>query len=316
MPRSIVQLAVGVVVLGSCYRGSTSSPLANSNGGEEPRAGRHWCRVDDVGAEPLDLNPDGRLRTQTSGSLAGADNRSWEGRRKPRAIPEKVGTLELFLLDKADGGLLAFYRDPYGVGSCGLGDAANCAYEARFYKQGQMEWALPFERVLSRTDHLEIQDIRYADGVLYFNEACQSYASGANGQCSSLVAVDPRAGEVLWRTNPLVSNGRFRLRGCYIVAGYGFTAEPDNVFLVERATGKVTQKIAVSSAPEVYQLMDREHLDVTLYQGNTRSYFLENFDGENGKIVELLAPEPAALFGGATYGGLGYGGLGYGGVRP
>lgn len=302
-------------MVGSCYRGGAQSSVANTSDGSEPRAGRQWCRVDDVGAEPRDVNPGGRLRTQTSGSLAGADSRTWEGRRKPAAIPGKVGTLELFLLDKADGGLLAFYRDPYGVGSCGLGDATNCAYEARFYKQGQLEWALPFASVLSRKDQLEIQDIRLADGVLYFNEACQSYASGANGQCSSLVAVDPRAGEVLWRTEPLVSNGRFRLRGCYIVAGYGFTAEPDYVFLVERATGKVTQKIAVSSAPEVYRLMDRDHLDVTLYGGNTRSYLLSNFDGANAKIVELSPPEQ--IYGGQGYGGQGYGGLGYGGrSRP
>lgn len=311
MPRTMVQLAVGMIALGSCYRGSTQAPVGNADD-KAPRSIRSWCGSDDLKAAPIDINPGGRLRSQSSGSLAGADARTWEGGRKPRAIPDKLGTLELFLLDRADGGHLAFYRDPYGVGSCGLGNAANCAYEARFYRKGRLEWALSLDKVLSRPDQLEIQDIRYADGVLYFNEACQSYASGANGTCSALVAVDPRSAEVLWRTAPLTSNGRFRLRGCYIVAGYGFTAEPDNVFLVERATGKVTQKIPVSSAPEVLTLTEPDRLVVELYSGIQRTYRLDNFDGDHAQLVALDPPE--VIYGGAGYGGYGYGGATYGGL--
>lgn len=308
MPRPLL---LSVVALGACYRDSAPPPVANTAERAPAHAQRDWCSADDLDGAPLDLNPNGRLRTHTTGSLAGADARTWEGGRKPRAIPAKIGTLELFLLDRADGGYLAFYRDPYGVGSCGLGGGTNCAYEARFYKQGRMRWALPLDGVLSRPDELEIQDIRYAGGVLYFNEACQSYSSGANGECSALVAVEPRTAEVLWRTPPLTSNGRFRLRGCYIIAGYGFTAEPDAVFLVERATGKVTQKIAVSSAPEVFTLAGSDRLEVELYSGALRRYHLDNFDGAGAKLVELDPPE--TTYGGASYGGVGYGGASYGG---
>jgi len=158
---------------------------------------------------------------------------------------------------------------------------------------------------MSRSDNLEVQDIRLADGVLYYNEACQSYSREAQGQCSSLVAVDPRARRVLWRTAPLTSNGRFRLRGCYIVAGYGFTAEPDSVYLVERGSGAVVQKLFVSSSPEQLTLVGRDHLDVTLYSGITRKFRLDGIEAGNGTIV-ALDPDP---YGGAGYGGATYGQL-------
>lgn len=228
-------------------------------------------------------------------------------------MPRKLGTLELFLLDPADGGHLAFYREPYGLGSCSLGGNANCAYVARLYTAaGTLAWSVTLGELMSRRDALEVQDIRLADGVLYFNEACQSYSSDARGACSSLVAVDPNAHRVLWRTDPLVSNGRFVIRGCYIVAGYGFTAEPDAVFLVDRGTGAVRQKIGVSSAPGSYKLAPAQ-LDVTLYAGGTRRYALEGFASDAARLRDLDRPEPGS-YGGAGYGGSSYGGSSYSGV--
>src|SRR5262249_37935968 len=163
--------------------------------------------------------------------------------------------------------------------------------------------------LLSRPDHLEIQDIRLAGGVLYFNEACQSYAEEAEGRCSSLVAVDPVARKVLWRTPPLVSNSRFVVRGCYLVAVSGLPAEPDHVFLVSRGTGKVLQDVPVASAPERMTLVGRDQLDVEIYTGVVGRFRLVDFDGAAGKL-QLLAEDPA--FGGAAYAGASYGGAGYG----
>src|SRR5262249_10182596 len=154
----------------------------------------------------------------------------WAGPAVPPYVDRAIGTLELFLLDEADGGYLAFYREPYNVGACTLGNATNCAYEARFYDAGgRVAWSLRLDELMSRPAPLETQAIRLAGGILYFKEACQSYAREAEGECSALVAVDPRHHRVLWRTRSLVSNGRFRITGCNIVAGYGFTAEPDYV---------------------------------------------------------------------------------------
>ena len=101
---------------------------------------------------------------------------------------------------------------------------------------------------LSRPDHLEVQDLRYADGALYFNEACQSYSREAGGRCSSLVRLDPRAGKVAWRTRPRVLQ-RLPAARPRVAAGYGFTAEPDSLFLVDRRTGRIAARAPLDSAP-------------------------------------------------------------------
>jgi hypothetical protein len=52
-----------------------------------------------------------------------------------------------------------------------------------------------------------------------------------------------------------VANARtFVLAGELIVAGYSFTAEPDYLYLLDRRTGNVLDRLAVPSAPEVIKL--------------------------------------------------------------
>ena len=62
---------------------------------------------------------------------------------------------------------------------------------------------------------------------------------------------------MLWRSAPLTSNARsFAIVGEHIVAGYGFTAEPDFLFLLDRATGKPTQTVPVPNGPEYIVFRD------------------------------------------------------------
>lgn len=302
---------LAVLVLSGCYR-DTAAPIENTARppARDALVQQRCGGLDDLAQPPLDIEPQRRLRMHSSGVLSGASGRTWAGAPRPDFVPARLDTLELWVLDSADGGYLALYREPYDLTSCTLGGAENCQYVVRWWDgRGTLRWSLPLGAVLSRADHLEVQDLRLVDGVLYFNEACQSYAREAQGQCSSLVAVDPVRSRVLWRTQPLVSNGRFRVRGCYLIAGYGFTAERDNVFLVDRATGAVVQKVPVSSSPERLTLDASEHLDVELYSGITRRFRLDGMDAPNGRIVALDA-DPG--FGGAGYGGAAYGGTAYG----
>ena len=63
----------------------------------------------------------------------------------------------------------------------------------------------------------------------------------------------------LFRSAPLTSNcHNFFLVGSAIVTGYGFTAEPDFVFVLYAATGKTVQKIDVPSSPEYVSWADDE----------------------------------------------------------
>ena len=56
---------------------------------------------------------------------------------------------------------------------------------------------------------------------------------------------------ILWRSPALVSNARnFVVHGDVIVAGYGFTQEPDFLFVIDKHTGQILHKKKVKSGPE------------------------------------------------------------------
>lgn len=163
----------------------------------------------------------------------------------PAYVPRSLDGLDLYIADPAEGGWMAFYRDPLSMAQ----DGPNARFRAvLFGGDGGRRWDVDLNPFLSRPDRLEIQDVRYADGRLYLNEACQSYAREAGGACSSLVSVDPARRAVEWRTPPLTSNNVLLVRGPYLVAGYGFTAEADRLVLVDRATGRILHQQPLDSA--------------------------------------------------------------------
>ncbi|MBI3200343.1 MAG: hypothetical protein HYZ29_02300 [Myxococcales bacterium] len=227
----------------------------------------------------------GRLRSHTDGALSARSQRVWVGTPVPTFVPLASGTQELMLLDPTPNGYFAVYRDPYDASSCKLSGSKNCDNEvAAFDCSGKTLFRVPLKTFFSRKDHLELQDARFAGDVVYFNEACQSYSSGAGGKCSSLVALDPYARKVLWRSPALTSNNRFKVYDKYIVTGYGFTAEPDFLFVIRRSDGKVMQKVGVPSAHE--DLIEGPGSIVAQMEtGRGLLFTLEGFDGPSPKLV-------------------------------
>jgi hypothetical protein len=202
----------------------------------------------------------GATTTPQTFGLSGANKPNGRMYRLRQAIPDRapdyvareMDGLELYVADPAADGWLAFYR-----GAPGSDEPRNSRYVAVLYgAAGERRWTLPLNPLMSRPDHLEVTDVRYAGGRLYFNESCQSYSREAGGRCSSLVRADPAAGRVDWRTPPLVSNDVFILYGPWVISGYGFTAEPDSVFVVDRETGRVLASARVDSAPDYLEVKD------------------------------------------------------------
>lgn len=101
---------------------------------------------------------------------------------------------------------------------------------------------------------LTLQEVIWAveeDGVLYVSLGHRTYAKESGGRNAYVTAVDPRTDRILWRSRPLVASARnFLVLGDLILAGYGFTAEPDFLYLLDRATGEVVGRHPVKSAPE------------------------------------------------------------------
>jgi hypothetical protein len=92
---------------------------------------------------------------------------------------------------------------------------------------------------------------READGVLYVENAHSTYAKSSYGQNAYITAIDLKTKQRLWRSRALVANANtFVLTPHYIVAGYGFTAEPDFLYLLDRRDGRVVERLLLPSGPE------------------------------------------------------------------
>ena len=90
-----------------------------------------------------------------------------------------------------------------------------------------------------------------AGGVLYVENAHSTYARSSGNRNAYITAIDLQTRKVRWRSPALVANARtFVVLGSVLVTGYGFTAEPDYLYLLDRRTGAVVDRAALPSAPE------------------------------------------------------------------
>ena len=85
--------------------------------------------------------------------------------------------------------------------------------------------------------------------VLYVANGGGSYAKEVFGKKGFMTALDLRSGKLLWRSQPLVTGGTFAVQGDHLITGYGFTDEPDYLYLLRRADGSVAQRVSLPSAP-------------------------------------------------------------------
>jgi len=115
------------------------------------------------------------------------------------------------------------------------------------------------------------QDIAWAveeGDTLYVAHAHNTYARSSRGMNAYVTAIDMRRGRVLWRTAPLVSNAsNFELVGDHLVTGYGFTQEPDFLYLLDKRTGEVRHRLGVRSGPG-YIIRQGERLHVRAYDAD------------------------------------------------
>lgn len=89
------------------------------------------------------------------------------------------------------------------------------------------------------------------DGVLYASTGHRTYAASSKGKNAFLSAIELATGKLVWQSAPLVCNAQtFVLRGEHLICGYGFTAEPDFLYVLERTTGKVVSKLPLKSGPD------------------------------------------------------------------
>jgi hypothetical protein len=87
--------------------------------------------------------------------------------------------------------------------------------------------------------------------ILYVETAHSTYAKSSYGLNGYLNAIDLKTKKLRWRSPALVANAdNFVLLNEVIVSGYGFTAEPDYLYAIDRATGRVVGRVLLPTGPE------------------------------------------------------------------
>lgn len=245
----------------------------------------------------------GRIPVDFEGTLLVSERRIWVGMPVPTYVPLGVDTMELVRLQttpmpssrvmppvETQSGHLALYREMFGREGdeygCAINDMwANCRQIARFYRaDGTLGFEVDFNQLFARKTHLVAHDLLLVGRTLYFNEACQSYAAYAKGQCSQVVAVDVSgAPKVLWKSAPKRSNDLMLVAGDYLLTGYGFTDERDFVYVLDRKTGKTVTSKAVKKAPSLVAIhpateTTKAQLELFIYdQDEPVRFVLEGF---------------------------------------
>ncbi len=103
------------------------------------------------------------------------------------------------------------------------------------------------------------------ESVLYLSHSHKTYASSSRGMNAYITAIDLNSRKLLWRSDPLVSNAaNFEVVGNTIISGYGFSAEPDYLYLLDTSNGRQIEKIALRTGPQ-YILRKDDQLFVRTY---------------------------------------------------
>jgi hypothetical protein len=108
-------------------------------------------------------------------------------------------------------------------------------------------------RVVAAERPFTYEQVVYAreSGTLFVETAHQTYAKSTYGLNGYLNAIDPRQRKLLWRSLAQVANAlNFVLLNETVITGYGFTAEPDYLYAIDRTTGHVKGRVLLPSAPE------------------------------------------------------------------
>ena len=165
-----------------------------------------------------------------AGNLPSGIPATYLGKPLVRAIHGSDSTLLLYGPDLSGGRFLIAMDGKTGAFKYGY-DFAN--FEGEGSMEQRLRWAV--EKA----------------GVLYVSHAHPGYAKDSGGRNAYLTALDVKTGKILWRSRALVANaGTFAVLDAGIVSGYGFTAEPDFLYLIDRKDGAVLTKAKLKSGPE------------------------------------------------------------------
>lgn len=101
-----------------------------------------------------------------------------------------------------------------------------------------------------------VHDAKIVNGILYVSIFHYTYAASAPSN-AYIVAISLEDYSVIWKSKPLVCNSlNFEIVDDIIFCGYGFTAEPDYLYQLDRITGCVLEETELKSKPDYIIYVD------------------------------------------------------------
>ena len=112
------------------------------------------------------------------------------------------------------------------------------------------------------------------DGILYVATGHYTYAASAPDN-AYITAIDLEDYHVIWKTAPLTCNSlSFEVIGDAICCGYGFTAEDDFLYILDKKTGMVQESIPLKTAADYIYRQD-DILYVHTYDADLKFQIVE-----------------------------------------
>ena len=97
----------------------------------------------------------------------------------------------------------------------------------------------------------EVVWARQVGRLLVVQTSHLGYARDSANRNGYLTGIDIASGKVAWRSRSLVANAQnFLVVNGMVVSGYGFTAEPDWLYLLDAKTGRVRDRLPLPSMAE------------------------------------------------------------------
>lgn len=173
----------------------------------------------------------------------------------PDAIPLRLGQLPIVRAVRSGNSAIAIYgqehrRTALAVVDLDSGELQH-AFDFSLYEQAPASTA-------DASSGFATQGIAWAQhsgSTLFVSHYHRTYASASDGKNAYLSALSLETGELLWRSQALVSNTyNFVMQDGWIFTGYGFTDEDDFVYVINARNGEVQRRIPVRSGPEMLML--------------------------------------------------------------
>jgi hypothetical protein len=170
----------------------------------------------------------------------------------PPALPEMFGP---------DTFVAGTYESPMAVGIYGsVSLSAGTAVVTFTPTEGGNDRAVQcfdFAKWVHSGKALWIYAAQLDEKALYVAASYPGYAHEVGGKTGYLAALDSSSGKLLWQAGPRIANTyNVAVGKDFLICGYGFTREPDFLFVLDKKTGRTLQKIAVKSGPEHIQIVE------------------------------------------------------------